>query len=141
MIYAKNSERGNILISAMLVLVAINLMGIGLLNISLKESVVATHKAINSEVFQVTESCTRDAITWLESQTSPPTSLLPYTIDTVSLSDYTENDSVQIQTKLSTYSYTCVITDMGIATSTGSVSGVGTGIGVSSGYGIAAGDT
>lgn len=102
-------EKGNILISALLVLVLMNFLGIGLVNSSVREATVATYKAIDSEVFHITESCTHDVITWFEGQTGTPASVDDITVTSLSSIASGSESSAQLA-KLTGYSYGCSTT-------------------------------
>ncbi|MCB2081030.1 MAG: pilus assembly PilX N-terminal domain-containing protein, partial [Rickettsiales bacterium] len=87
-------ERGNILLTALLILVVMNLLGVGLVEASIRESRSATYRGVDTGVFHATESCTREAISWLESQTRPPENV-PYTITAANLDFMLNGDESQ----------------------------------------------
>lgn len=129
-LYDLQSRKGNILVTSMLVLVVMNLLGVGVALTSSRESNAATHKTIGSTVFQVTESCSRDAMKWLGDQPAPPEDGvdLPYQITAADLSGIlTGTESSAAVNKLNGYSYDCEVTF--IVSKTDAGSGGGTGVG------------
>ena len=123
----KNSQKGNILLSSMFILIAMNLLGAGLMQSSTRELNTATFKSVDSEVFQITETCRHDVVTFFESQTSTPTS-----IDDINASDIsammTGSETTTETNKLTGYSYGCsttFITSKSVSSGTGSGSEVG----------------
>jgi Tfp pilus assembly protein PilX len=134
-----NKQEGSILITTLLILVVLNLMAVGLMQTSVKESKLATYEVIDSGVFHLTNSCIHDTIKWLTTQSSPPTTT-PYVITEENLSHmYTGNETQTELTKLSGYSYSCTTTDITVVSVPGDDIGTGDEIGESGGYG-AAGD-
>jgi Tfp pilus assembly protein PilX len=119
----QSSQKGNILLSSLLILVAMNLLGAGLMQSATRELNTATFKSIDSEVFQITETCAHDVITYFESQTGTPSS-----VDDISESDIslmmTGSETTTETNKLTGYSYGCSTTYI---TSKNVESGVGTG--------------
>ena len=105
----KDSEKGNILLSSLLILISINLLGAGLMQSSTRELTTATFKSVDSEVFQITETCTHDVISFFEALTATPT-----TVDTIATSDLsammTGSETNIESNKLTGYSYGCSTT-------------------------------
>lgn len=133
-------ERGNILISALLILLVMNLLGIGLVQASIRESRTATYETIDDSVFHVTETCTRDGIDWLEGQTRPPENV-PFVINQDDLDFMLVGDETQqILNKLSGYSYGCTVSYLLSKSESASDTSAGQEVGVSDSYG-SAGDT
>ncbi|MCH2037431.1 MAG: pilus assembly PilX N-terminal domain-containing protein [Rickettsiales bacterium] len=134
----KRGEKGNILVSSLLILVVMNLLGASMVNTSVNESKMSSFKTIESTVFQVTESCTKTAIDWLKGFSSPqPIASFPRAFD----SDVIGMDSIMIdntgvEAKLNAYSFDCVVDYLSMKTVGGSSgTGIGTGIGSGTGYG------
>lgn len=94
-------QRGNVLVTSLLILMVMNLLGIGLANLATKEWTSASYKSIDSSVFQVAETCSQDVITWFETQTGTPTSVSDFT--------GTESSNASTYSKLSGYTYGCSV--------------------------------
>lgn len=108
-----NSQKGNILLSSMLILVSINLLGAGLMQSSTRELNTATFKSVDSEVFQITETCVHDSITQFKSFTSKPNGPIP-SISVANLTGMLSGSGIPAPTqtesnKLQGYSYSCSI--------------------------------
>jgi len=130
-----HGEQGNILFSALLILLVMNLLAIGLVQASMKESKIATYKSVNSSVFHVTESCIRDAVKWL-SATTRPTDLTPHTISQPTLDHWlVGGESSDVVTRMNGYSYSCTITELISKSMPGTSEGTGEVIGDNAGYG------
>ena len=91
-----DSERGNILVTSLMILLVMNLLGIGLANISTKEWVSATYKSVDDEVFHMTDSCSQDVVIWFGEKNSTPTSV-----------EQQSGTPTNSSTKLSGYTYNC----------------------------------
>ena len=136
---ARENQKGSVLFTTILILFVVNLLVIGLLQTSARESRLASFKTVDSEVFHITDSCVNDSMRWLGDLTSPPSNI-PYTITENNLSHmYTGTEGSDVLTKLSNYSYSCTTTDIAVKAVSGDSTGSGDEIGESSGYG-AAGD-
>jgi Tfp pilus assembly protein PilX len=142
-----NHEQGNILVTSLLMLIVINLLGIGLVYSSVRESTTATYKTIESTTFHVSESCTQEAMGWLGDFSAPPEDGvdLPYQVTADNLDSFltgTEGDAAL--NKLNGYGYDCEVTYMTVksvaGSSGGATEGTGEDVSVSGGYG-ASGDT
>ncbi|MCD6035889.1 MAG: hypothetical protein K0R63_1630 [Rickettsiales bacterium] len=138
-------EEGNILVTALLMLVVINLLAMGLVLASVRESNIATYKTVDSVTFHVSESCAKQAIAWLEDQaTVPADEDLPYVITALNLDDIlTGEEDEDSLNRINGYSYNCTVTYVltkADGTGGGESSGEGGDISESAGYG-AAGDT
>ena len=128
-------QQGNILVSTLLILIVLNLLAIGIMQVSLRTSSSATFKTVNSEVLQVTDSCSTDAIIWLKSQTITPTTLPVFSSANLNFM-FSGTETQSMLNKLSGYSYTCTLTALSGATADGSKSsGIGEEVGGSAGYG------
>lgn len=102
-------QKGNILVSSMLILVTMNLMGVGLIYKSAKEANIANYKTIDSKVFQATESCVHDVITYFEGQSATPATVDDITVSSLDFM-LTGSESTEELNKLDGYSYGCTIT-------------------------------
>ena len=116
-----NTENGNILVTSLLILLVMNLLGIGLANLATKEWNMANYKTIDSEVFNKAEGCSQDVITWFGTLTAKPAAAtIPFinsnyitTANGVALtSELTANQigNSDISHKLANYSYNCNVT-------------------------------
>jgi Tfp pilus assembly protein PilX len=101
-----NHEQGNILVTSLLILMVMNLLGIGLANVATKEWSSATYKTIDSELFQTTEGCAQDVIIWFGTQTVTPSSIADFTGTPVN----SGSSTIDIANKLANYSYNCSVT-------------------------------
>lgn len=120
-------QKGNILLSSLLILVAMNMLGAGILQNASKESTLATFKTVDSEVHHVTESCTQDVITYFEGLTQTPSTVAVISQDDLDFL-MTGTESTRQQNKLSGYSYTCTttyITTKSVSAGTGTGSEIG----------------
>ncbi|MCE3232250.1 MAG: hypothetical protein K0R98_507 [Rickettsiaceae bacterium] len=116
-------QRGNLLVTTLLILVIMNILGAGLLSTSTKEYSTATYKIVDSQVLQITNSCTHDVMTWFEGLTAKPTTLTPVSVSSLNFM-YTGTETQKQLNKLSGYSYSCTITYIN-----SKIVSVGTGIG------------
>jgi hypothetical protein len=133
-------QKGNILVSSLLILVTMNLLGAGLLQTSTKEATTASFKTVNAQVFQITDSCTHDVMTWFETLSATPTTLTPITASNLNFM-LTGSETTKQRNKLTGYSYGCTITYL-TSKSVSSGSGVGTEVGsTGSEYGGTGGQT
>lgn len=133
------SQRGSILISTLLVLMVVNLLAIGLMQTSAKETRLSMFKTIDSSVFHIADSCVQDSIKWLSDQTTPPNTL-PNVITETNLDHMlTGTESSSVLGKLTGYSYNCTTSDIITLSVSGDDMGIGDEIGETAGYG-AAGD-
>lgn len=129
----KRGERGNILVSSLLILVVMNLLGASMVNTSVSESKMSSFKMIDTMVFHVTESCTKTAIDWLLDKTAPePTTSFPHIIDngddmSAMMIDATGDESI-----MNNYSFDCEIEYLSMKEVSG---GSGTDVSIGSGYG------
>jgi hypothetical protein len=132
-------QKGNLLVACLLLLVAMNLLGAGLMHTSTREYTVATYKAVDSQVFQITDSCKNDVITYFEGLSSRPATVDPITVSDLSYM-LTGNETQKQQNKLSGYSYGCTVDYKTSKTSATSGTGAGSEIGGAGGaYGATAG--
>ncbi|MBI1326676.1 MAG: hypothetical protein GC136_03435 [Alphaproteobacteria bacterium] len=130
-------EKGSILVSTLLILVVLNLLAIGLLQTSSRESKMAGFKTIDSAVLHAADSCVMDTVNWLGAMSSPP-AVLPNVISYASLDHmYTGDETQEELNKLSGYSYDCTTTALAVKSVSGQSLGIGTEIGENSAYGSA----
>ena len=99
-------EDGNILFTSLLVLLIMNLLGLGLVQGSVREAGFASFKTIDSEVFHFTESCSQDVVVWFEGQTATPSSLPDFTQANLNFL-MSGNETDEMLNKLNNYSYNC----------------------------------
>lgn len=106
-----DKERGNILVMALLMLVTMNLVGIGIVQLSAKENNLAQFKSIDSEVFHITDSCSQDVIKYFEGLTATPEQVdIPaFSQDNIE-NMFNDTESDKVTNKLSGYSYNCAVT-------------------------------
>lgn len=105
----KTYERGNILVASLMILLVMNLLGIGLANLATKEWSMANYKTIDAEVFHTTEGCSQDVIVWFGTQTATPTSISTFTATAVSRLSASQTSNSDIANKLTGYSYSCTV--------------------------------
>ena len=103
-------EKGNILVTALLILLVMNLLGIGIASLATKEWSVANYKSIDSEVFHTAEGCPKDVIIWFGTQTSTPSTIANFSATTTSLLTASQSANSDINHKLTGYSYNCSVT-------------------------------
>lgn len=107
----KNMEKqkGNILVTSLLLMVVMNLMGAGLIYRSAQESNSANFKTVEANTLQITDSCTNDVIAFFEGESVTPDVIDDFSSDDISYM-YQGGESSSIQNKLSGYSYDCSVT-------------------------------
>lgn len=103
------SQKGNILVASLLILLTMCLLGAGLMQSSAREYNVSSLKTIDSEVFHITETCSHDVMHSFESLTAKPTSVDDVTVQNLD-SMLTGDETQKEQNKLAGYSYNCVTT-------------------------------
>lgn len=134
-----NGERGNILFTSLLMMMAMNLLAITLVQKSVKESNVATYNEAESTGFYLSESCIDEMVSWFESLDRPPTAL-PHTITKNNISHlYSGSESQSSLGRLNKYSYNCNATSIIIKSTEAKKTNTAENIAVSDGYG-ASGD-
>jgi len=116
-------------------MLAMNLLVIGLMQISLKNNKQANFKTIESTNYNITDSCAEEAVDWLKSQSKPPSNL-PYTIQKSNLEHlYSGAEDSETLNLLSKYSYNCVITFLTIKSVDGKTIGTGNNVVIGDSYG------
>jgi len=101
-------QQGNILVSALLVLVLMNLLGMGLVQASVWQSTLATFKTVDSNVFTTTDSCANNVMNWFRQQNSTPSFIAVSNINENSLNFmFSSSDSTSVENKLYGYNYNC----------------------------------
>lgn len=140
-ILERDRQRGSTLFTTLLILVVMNLLGVGLMQTAAKESKLSMFKVIDSNVFHITDSCVQDTMKWLGDLTTPvDPATLPYVITEADLTHmFDGNETASETNRLNGYSYTCSTNEIAVISVTGDTSGQGEEIGENSGYG-AAGD-
>jgi Tfp pilus assembly protein PilX len=130
-----DSQRGNILFTAVLLLVVMNLLAIGLVQVAMKENKAASTKQVDTVTFQATESCIRDMVAWLKTF-NRPTDLVPYTITKANLNEFVSNAEPQsVRDKFTGYNYNCTIRELMSKSIEGQEAGYGERVHVGDGYG------
>lgn len=128
------AQQGNILFASLMLLLVMNLLGIGLMQSAMKEQEAANFKRVDSTLFHLTESCARDAMAWLKGFDRPPEGL-PHTITYANLNHLTQGgESQQESNQMQGYSYNCTITELLSKSSAGEPKGSGESISVADGY-------
>jgi|TARA_B100001079_G_scaffold92796_1_gene79582 hypothetical protein len=80
-------EQGYILVVSLVLLLAMTLMGLGLLHVSLTEKQLVERSVVNQErIFEIAETCTQDAESWLAGQLQVGTPILPFSLPTTNFS-------------------------------------------------------
>lgn len=115
-----SAEKGNILVTALLILIVMNLLGMGLANIATKEWGMANYKSVDGGVFSMTQSCSQDVIAWFKTQTSTPSSIATFTGTSSSLLTQSQSSNTSISKKTTGYSYSCSVTYITSKTATSS---------------------
>ncbi len=129
-------ERGNILASTLMVMLAMNLLAVALVQTSMREFRTANFKQINSTIFYLAESCVNDTLAWFGSFNSPPQTL-PYTITRNNISNlYDGTESQQMLNQLSKYSYNCTTTHLSVISREAHETGQGENIALKDSYGL-----
>ena len=129
------SQQGNILITSLLVLLVLNLLAVGIMQVSLRMSKSATFKTIDSEVFQVADSCNDDVISWLQSQTAMPVTLPNFSTPNLNFM-LTGDETKEMKNILSGYNYSCSLTPLLVQSSDSSTTpNIGEAVGGNDGYG------
>ncbi len=106
----ENYEQGNILVTSLLILLVMNLLGIGLANLATKEWSMASYKTIDAEVFNTTDLCSQDATIWFATQTGTPASINNFTGSASAALTSSQSNDTDIAHKLTGYSYNCSVT-------------------------------
>jgi Tfp pilus assembly protein PilX len=141
----KNKQQGNILVTTLLILITMNLMGVGLMHISTKEYSVSTYKVVDSQVLNIAQSCTYDVIKVFEALTAKPATVSSISVSNTTYKSWLTNlattPTTKEQNKLSSYSYGCTVTYL-TSKNVSSGTGVGTSVDSSGGeYGGTGGTT
>lgn len=128
-------NRGNILFTSLLVMIAMNLLVVALMQISLKENKQANLETTESTNLNITDTCVEETIDWLKSLTAPPTTL-PYTITKSNLSHlYNGSEDTESLNQLSKYSYNCTVSALSIKSVEGQTTGTGENVVTKDSYG------
>ncbi len=136
MLSNRKHEKGNILVSSLVVMLAMNLLAVTLVQTSMREYKMADFKTMDSTTFYLAESCIDDMVAWFKGFSTPPT-VLPYTITESDLSSlYNGEETDQMLNQLERYSYNCTTTSINVITTEASESGVGENVGVKDTYGL-----
>ncbi len=134
-----NGERGNILFTSLLMMMAMNLLAITLVQKSVKEASVATYSEAESTGFYLSETCIDEMISWYKNLDRPPTTL-PYTISRSTIEHlYSGGESSASMGRLNKYSYNCTATSLSVKSVEAKKKNGGEDVSVSDGYG-ASGD-
>ncbi len=129
-------EKGNILATTLLVMLAMNLLAVTLVQTSLREFKTADYKQMDSTNFYLAESCVKDSISWFHAQNTPPTSL-PYTITNNNISHlYLGDETQRMLNQLAKYSYNCTSTNMTVISVEASTTGTGDNVSTRDAYGL-----
>lgn len=129
-------ERGNILATTLLVMLAMNLLAVTLVQTSMREFKTADYKQTDSTNFYLAQSCMNDSVTWFKSLNAPPTNL-PYTITKANISHmYVGDETQQMLNQLGKYSYNCTTTSLTVKSVEGSTAGTGENISTKDSYGL-----
>lgn len=128
-------ERGNILLSSLLIMLAMNILGITLLQTSVREFSTANFKTIDSTNFYLAETCIQDGVKYFEEQSKPPANIPSITRENLSHM-YLGSEDQSTLNQLSKYSYNCDITEITTKSVLASDSGEGDNIGTGDEYGV-----
>ncbi len=134
-----NSRNGNVLFSALMILIVLNVLVAAIMESAGREQQVVQRASSGNVTFHASESCVRESMGWLGAFTRPSESL-PHTITYGDVSHWVEDgveDAAAITRSMRDVSYGCMIEEL-MAKSLPSLSGgVGDSIGSSDGYGSA----
>lgn len=131
---SKHKEQGNILFAALMLLLVMNLLGVGLMQDAIKEQKLADYKRVDNTLFHLTESCARDAMAWLKAQ-NRPSDVLPHVITYADVTHLLDGDEpTDLVNQMQGYSYNCTINQLISKTSEGEMKEVGETVGVSDSY-------
>ncbi len=132
--FKRSNEQGNILFASLVLLLVMNLLGVGLMQDALKEQKMANYKRLDNTLFHLTESCARDAMAWLKGQ-SRPSSSFPYVITYADVSHLMDgNEPQELVNQMQGYNFGCTVNELISKTSDGEDAGAGESIGVADGY-------
>ncbi len=133
--HKKKNEQGNILLSSLLIMLAMNLLGITLMQTSVREFSSANYKTIDSTNFYLAETCLQDSITFLRSQDKPPSTIPD--ISKTNLSHlYSGTEDQTALNQLGKYSYNCTTSEIVVKSVQASETGYGENIGTGDEYGV-----
>jgi Tfp pilus assembly protein PilX len=128
--------KGNILASTLLVMLAMNLLGVALVQTSMREFKVADFNQIESNTLYLAESCVNSSVAWFKTFDTAPTTL-PYTITRANISNlYSGTETTQMLNYLSKYSYNCTTTSLTVKSVEASSVGMGESVDSSDAYGL-----
>jgi Tfp pilus assembly protein PilX len=133
-----SKESGNILLSSLLVMMAVNLLAVLLVQLSNKEFVTSEYKASDSMNFYLAETCVEEVMSYFRNQDSDPTTLPNLSRANLDhlYTGITEQGKIN---NLAKYSYNCDITNLTVKSVEGMDTGISDDISLSDGYG-ASGD-
>lgn len=132
--FEQSNESGNILFASLMLLLVMNLLGVGLMQDALKEQKMANFKRLDNTLFHLTESCARDAMAWLKGQNRPASSF-PYVINYADVSHLMDgNEPQELVNQMQGYGYNCTVNELISKTSDGEDAAAGESIGISDGY-------
>jgi hypothetical protein len=119
-----NKEKGNILISSLFILIAMNLLGAGIMQNSTRDLKIADFKFVDAEIYHLAESCVHDIVTQFETFDRKPDSQEEDGLNISDLTpDYLSTGDSKVQTKLQGFAQNCNITFLGITKMQSGVSG------------------
>jgi Tfp pilus assembly protein PilX len=129
-------EKGNILATTLLVMLAMNLLAVTLVQTSLREFKTADYKQTDSTNFYLAESCINDSVAWFKTLDNPPTDL-PYIITKNNISHlYVGDETQQMINQLSKYSYNCTTSSLTVKSVEGTSTGTGENVSSKDSYGL-----
>lgn len=131
-----NSESGNILVTSLLIMLAMNFLAMGLMQSSVRESNMANYQEAESSSFYLAESCIDETVVWFSALDRPPTAL-PYAITKNNINQlYSGSESSAALGRLAKYSYNCSTNSLTIKSTEADSDNKGENIALADGYGI-----
>ncbi len=106
----ENTESGNILVTALIMLVVMTLLSVAIFKFALRQSNTTNNKSIDSELFYITQTCFQDSRNWFRTQTRTPTlSSIPQFSRNNLTGLFIDTNSTKVTSKLSKNNYSCTV--------------------------------
>lgn len=112
----QHDQQGYILVVSLILLLAMTLMGLGLLHVSLTEKKLVERSVINQEkIFVVAETCVQEAESWLLGQIESGAPSLPHTSPLTAFATLIGASSSSEIAQFNQYSFTYTVEQIGSA--------------------------
>lgn len=142
MLFELKYENGNILVSTLLVMLAMNLLAITLVQTSMRQFKIADFKTTDSTNFYLAETCIDSMVTYLRGLNVAPIDndadkTTPfYNITQNDISNlYDGTETQEMKNRLAKFSYNCTLTDNIKIATEGTYTGTGEDVGSTDTYG------